>query len=103
MCSLLLWGHYAFAGLNGSVHREGEISSGGTLPSGGDIVDLQTSNVVKEIKRGKPLQQVLQGAKRLFSMCPGGETGRRKGLKILFAVRRVRVQVPPRAPADFSC
>src|SRR5579875_2124078 len=29
---------------------------------------------------------------------PGGEIGRRKGLKILFAARRVRVQVPPRAP-----
>ncbi len=32
---------------------------------------------------------------------PGGETGRRKGLKILFAARRVRVQVPPRAPKPF--
>ena len=30
--------------------------------------------------------------------CPGGEIGRRKGLKILFSVRRVWVQVPPRAP-----
>jgi hypothetical protein len=29
---------------------------------------------------------------------PGGETGRRKGLKIPFSVRRVWVQVPPRAP-----
>jgi hypothetical protein len=34
----------------------------------------------------------------LFSICPGGEIGRRKGLKILFSARRVRVQVPPRAP-----
>ncbi len=29
---------------------------------------------------------------------PGGETGRRKGLKILFHESGVRVQVPPRAP-----
>ena len=29
---------------------------------------------------------------------PGGEIGRRKGLKILFLAREVRVQVPPRAP-----
>ena len=34
----------------------------------------------------------------LDSMCPGGETGRRKGLKILFPATGVRVQVPPRAP-----
>ncbi len=30
--------------------------------------------------------------------CPGGEIGRRKGLKILFRASGVRVQVPPRAP-----
>lgn len=35
---------------------------------------------------------------RKSTTCPGGEIGRRKGLKILFAARRVRVQVPPRAP-----
>ncbi len=29
---------------------------------------------------------------------PGGEIGRRKGLKILFRASGVRVQVPPRAP-----
>ena len=35
----------------------------------------------------------------LFSTSPGGETGRRKGLKILFPATGVRVQVPPRAPS----
>jgi hypothetical protein len=30
--------------------------------------------------------------------CPGGEIGRRKGLKILWGATLVRVQVPPRAP-----
>lgn len=30
---------------------------------------------------------------------PGGEIGRRNGLKIRFSARGVRVQVPPRAPA----
>src|SRR5262249_31795412 len=34
----------------------------------------------------------------LFSTCPGGEIGRRKGLKILFSARRVWVQTPPGAP-----
>jgi hypothetical protein len=29
---------------------------------------------------------------------PGGETGRRKGLKILFPATGVRVRFPPRAP-----
>ena len=33
----------------------------------------------------------------LFSTCPGGETGRRKGLKILFPATEVWVRVPPRA------
>ncbi len=33
-------------------------------------------------------------------MCPGGETGRRKGLKILFPATGVRVQFPPRAPSN---
>jgi hypothetical protein len=33
-----------------------------------------------------------------YSMCPGGEIGRRRGLKILFPETGVRVQVPPRAP-----
>ena len=32
------------------------------------------------------------------SCCPGGEIGRRKGLKILWGATLVRVQVPPRAP-----
>ena len=32
------------------------------------------------------------------SMCPGGEIGRRKGLKILFPATGVWVQFPPRAP-----
>jgi hypothetical protein len=31
---------------------------------------------------------------------PGGEIGRRSGLKIRIASRRVGVQVPPRAPTD---
>ncbi len=31
---------------------------------------------------------------------PGGGTGRRRGLKILWAGRPVRVRVPPRAPRD---
>jgi SAM-dependent methyltransferase len=35
----------------------------------------------------------------IMRLSPGGEIGRRKGLKILFAARRVRVQVPPRAPS----
>jgi hypothetical protein len=30
--------------------------------------------------------------------CPGGEIGRRRGLKILFLETGVRVQFPPRAP-----
>ena len=34
----------------------------------------------------------------LESICPGGEIGRRKGLKILFPATGVWVQVPPRAP-----
>jgi hypothetical protein len=34
----------------------------------------------------------------LLSTCPGGEIGRRNGLKIRFSARRVRVQFPPRAP-----
>jgi hypothetical protein len=34
----------------------------------------------------------------VFSVGPGGEIGRRKGLKIPFSARRVWVQVPPRAP-----
>ena len=34
----------------------------------------------------------------VFPMCPGGETGRRNGLKIRFPATGVRVQVPPRAP-----
>src|SRR5690348_8209018 len=38
----------------------------------------------------------------MIGACPGGEIGRRKGLKILFAARRVRVQVPPRAPRQPS-
>ena len=32
-----------------------------------------------------------------ISKCPGGEIGRRKGLKILFLATGVWVQVPPRA------
>ena len=36
------------------------------------------------------------------SIRPGGETGRRNGLKIRFSVRRVRVQVPPRAPGQIN-
>jgi hypothetical protein len=31
-------------------------------------------------------------------MCPGGEIGRRNGLKIRFPATGVRVQFPPRAP-----
>lgn len=34
------------------------------------------------------------------STSPGGEIGRRKGLKILFRASGVRVQVPPRAPSE---
>jgi hypothetical protein len=34
----------------------------------------------------------------IVSTCPGGEIGRRNGLKIRFSARRVRVQFPPRAP-----
>jgi hypothetical protein len=34
-----------------------------------------------------------------FSKCPGGEIGRRNGLKIRFPATGVRVQFPPRAPA----
>src|ERR1700689_1263629 len=34
----------------------------------------------------------------LFSISPGGEIGRRKGLKILFPATGVWVQVPPWAP-----
>lgn len=34
---------------------------------------------------------------------PGGEIGRRKGLKILFPETGVRVQVPPRAPKAVVC
>ena len=44
---------------------------------------------------------VLQAGTRMDNTSgpsPGGETGRRKGLKIPFSVRRVWVQVPPRAP-----
>jgi hypothetical protein len=37
-----------------------------------------------------------------FLPCPGGEIGRRNGLKIRFSARRVRVQVPPRAPLPFK-
>jgi hypothetical protein len=33
-----------------------------------------------------------------IALGPGGEIGRRKGLKILFPARGVWVQVPPRAP-----
>jgi hypothetical protein len=33
-----------------------------------------------------------------WDVSPGGEIGRRKGLKILFRASGVRVQVPPRAP-----
>ena len=40
----------------------------------------------------------LLGVPVLWMLCPGGETGRRNGLKIRFSVRRVWVQVPPRAP-----
>src|SRR6476660_4014781 len=32
--------------------------------------------------------------------CPGGETGRHAGLKILWAARPVRVQLPPGARSD---
>ena len=32
--------------------------------------------------------------------CPGGETGRHAGLKILWAARPVRVQLPPGAHSD---
>src|SRR5579862_4133860 len=39
-----------------------------------------------------------RGRSYLFSPCPGGETGRRKGLKILFPATGVWVQFPPRAP-----
>ncbi len=41
-----------------------------------------------------------RGPNRLLqaSASPGGEIGRRKGLKILFRASGVRVQVPPRAP-----
>src|SRR5580698_649418 len=38
--------------------------------------------------------------RRLTSACPGGEIGRRNGLKIRFSARRVRVQFPPRAPRE---
>src|SRR5436305_7772442 len=38
----------------------------------------------------------------IVSPGPGGETGRRKGLKILFSARRVWVQVPPRAPTSVA-
>src|SRR4051794_29996077 len=37
-------------------------------------------------------------ANDFWSPCPGGEIGRRNGLKIRFSARRVRVQFPPRAP-----
>src|SRR4051795_4470388 len=37
-------------------------------------------------------------AKHIKSTGPGGEIGRRKGLKILFRASGVRVQVPPRVP-----
>ncbi len=39
-------------------------------------------------------------ASGLDSMRPGGETGRRKGLKILFPATGVRVRFPPRAPLE---
>lgn len=38
----------------------------------------------------------------VFSICPGGEIGRRKGLKILFPATEVRVQFPPRAPINLG-
>src|SRR5271168_3085299 len=43
-----------------------------------------------------------RGSKKLGSTCPGGEIGRRKGLKILFPATGVWVQVPPRAPKFFE-
>ena len=40
----------------------------------------------------------MERAEHTVLPCPGGETGRRNGLKIRFSVRKVWVQVPPRAP-----
>ena len=48
-----------------------------------------------------PTDAILKVQGVLISMCPGGEIGRRKGLKILFRASGVWVQVPPRAP-EFS-
>src|SRR5579871_4943526 len=41
-----------------------------------------------------------RGKRRWYRSCtgPGGEIGRRKGLKILWRATSVWVQVPPRAP-----
>jgi hypothetical protein len=38
----------------------------------------------------------------LFKICPGGGIGRHAGLKILWSVMAVRVQVPPRVQEAVS-
>ena len=52
----------------------------------------------RQILRGDSAAASPSLTRFFVSLCPGGEIGRRNGLKIRFSARRVRVQFPPRAP-----
>jgi hypothetical protein len=61
-----------------------------------ELVILSRRGVVAAALKGLTIMMV--ESRRDATQSPGGEIGRRNGLKIRFLVRGVRVQFPPRAP-----